>query len=190
MVRLPRIPRPIWVILFIVVVIGLCAPLWMPAVGTALTDCQAPERCDAALVLAGDGYGNRIIAGANLARDGLVPKVLVSGPVGFYGFHEDELAIRYAVNHGYSQQFFVGVPMNANSTREEAATWVPIFRRMGIKSLDLVTSDFPHAPRRAGVPGCCAGYSDQDRVRWQLAVRNRAVVEKARRPQNDPARMD
>ena len=65
-----------------------------------------------------------------------------------YDFSEDELAIRFAVNRGYPQQFFIGVPMESHSTREEARKWVPVFRRLGIKTLDLVTSDF-HT-RRAG----------------------------------------
>jgi uncharacterized SAM-binding protein YcdF (DUF218 family) len=157
----------------------------MPAVGTALTDCQAPERSDAALVLAGDGYGNRILAGADLARQGLVPKVLVSGPLGFYGFHEDELAIRYAVDRGYSPQFFVGVPMEAHSTREEARKWVPIFRRMGIKSLDLVTSDF-HT-RRAGrafrdaapdirIRTVCVGYALFETAQWWKQREGRKMI--------------
>lgn len=116
--------------------------MWLRRLGTLLMDCQTPQPADAALVLAGDGYGVRIIAGADLARRGMVPKVLVSGPPGMYGFNEDELAIRYAVTHGYPEQMFVGVPMDAHSTTEEAMKWVPVFRRMGIRNLDLVTSDY------------------------------------------------
>ena len=101
-------------------------------------------------MLGGDFYGNRILDAAELARQGLVPKVFVSGPLGFYGFHENELAVPYAVRKGYPESLFIGLPHDATSTREEARTVIPELRRRGVHVLDIITSDF-HSRRAARV---------------------------------------
>src|SRR5436190_5405364 len=71
------------------------------ALGNYLVQAGPPQKADAALVLAGDGWGLRILTAAQLVRDGFVPKVLVSGPDGAYGNNECDLAIPFAVKHGY-----------------------------------------------------------------------------------------
>ncbi len=118
------------------------------ALGGYLVRENTPEKADAAVVLAGDSWGNRILTAAQLERDGYVPKVLVSGPDGEYGLFESDLAIPFAVNHGYPKSYFVAVKHEARSTREEAVALLPEIRREGIRRLLLVTSNF-HT-RRAG----------------------------------------
>jgi uncharacterized SAM-binding protein YcdF (DUF218 family) len=107
-----------------------------------------PERADIALVLAGDGYGHRILKGAELVRAGYVPGVLVSGPAGYYGRHECDLAIPFAVQKGYPREWFIPFPHDAKSTAEEARVTIPELRRRGVRKFLLVTSDY-HT-RRAG----------------------------------------
>ena len=118
------------------------------ALGAFLVKADAPQKADAALVLAGDGWGYRVLTAAQLASDGFVPKVLVSGPDGAYGLHECDLAIPFAIKHGYPESFFVHVEHSARSTVAEARAVLPVIRRMGIRRIILVTSNF-HT-RRAG----------------------------------------
>ena len=118
------------------------------SLGSYLVQAGLPQKADAALVLAGDGWGHRILTAAQLARDGLVPKVLVSGPDGAYGLHECDLAIPFAVKHGYPESYFVHLENSARSTVTEAQAVLPVMRRMGIQRLIVVTSNF-HT-RRAG----------------------------------------
>jgi len=118
------------------------------ALGGYLVQEDAPQKADAAVVLAGDGWGDRILAAAQLERDGWVPKVLVSGPDGNYGLYESDLAIPFAVKHGYPESYFVGVKHEGRSTLEEATALMPEIRREGIRRLLVVTSNF-HT-RRAG----------------------------------------
>jgi uncharacterized SAM-binding protein YcdF (DUF218 family) len=118
------------------------------ALGAYLVQASPPEKADAALVLAGDAWGYRILTAARLARDGFVPKVLVSGPDGAYGLHECELAIPFAVKRGYPESYFVHMEHSARSTVAEAQAVLPVIRRMGFKRIIVVTSNF-HT-RRAG----------------------------------------
>lgn len=118
------------------------------ALGGYLVDDVPPQKADAVLVLAGDGWGNRILTAAQLVRDGYAPQVLVSGPDGAYGLQESALAIPFAVKHGYPESYFVRVDHQARSTRAEAVAVLPEIRREGIRRMLLVTSNF-HT-RRAG----------------------------------------
>ena len=118
------------------------------ALGAYLVHAGPPQKADAALVLAGDGWGHRILTAAQLARDGFVPKVLVSGPDGAYGLYECDLAIPFAVKHGYPEPFFVHMENSARSTLAEAQALLPVIRRMGLRRIIVVTSNF-HT-RRAG----------------------------------------
>ncbi len=145
--RSPRAHRWLLTIALVVLVVIFHAQI-LTALGSYLIRADPPQKADAALVLAGDSWGYRILTGAQLVRDGYVPKVLVSGPDGAYGMHETALAIPYAVNHGYPQSYFVPLDHEARSTQTEAAAVLPEIRRLGIHRLLLVTSNF-HT-RRAG----------------------------------------
>jgi uncharacterized SAM-binding protein YcdF (DUF218 family) len=122
--------------------VAASSPLWLPVVGTSLKSAGSPQKADIAVVLAGDSFGDRILTAAQAARDGYVPKVLVSGPSGQYGYHECDLAIPFAVKHGYPESLFVPMPNACRSTRDEVAAIAPLLRRMGAHSVILVTSDF------------------------------------------------
>jgi uncharacterized SAM-binding protein YcdF (DUF218 family) len=116
--------------------------------GAYLIKADQPEKADIALVLAGDGEGNRILKAAQLARRGFVSKVLVSGPSGVYGQYECDLAIPFAVKSGYPASYFVHFENDALSTQEEARAATARLRQMGMHKVLLVTSDY-HT-RRAG----------------------------------------
>jgi uncharacterized SAM-binding protein YcdF (DUF218 family) len=120
----------------------------LAALGSRLVSAGPPEKSDIVVVLAGDGFGNRILRGAELVREGYAPKVLVSGPAGIYGMHESDLAISFATKAGYPESYFVPFPHEARSTMEEAQAIVPELRKTGARNILLVTSDF-HT-RRAG----------------------------------------
>lgn len=141
--------------LLLCVAAAVSHPIWLGAVGHFLVRADAPAPADAVLVLAGDGYGGRILKGAELVRQGFAPRAFVSGPPGFYGSHECDLAIPFAVNRGYPESIFVPLPHEGRSTREEARLTLPELRRRGVRKLIVVTSDY-HT-RRAGVAFRAAG---------------------------------
>ncbi len=122
--------------------------LWLSALGGFLVNAQQPRPADSVIVLAGDSFGNRILEGGSLVRAGYAPRALISGPYGFYGTHESDLAIPFAVAHGYPRSYFVALPNNSRSTREEADAVLRFVRKNGWKRLDIVTSNY-HT-RRAG----------------------------------------
>jgi uncharacterized SAM-binding protein YcdF (DUF218 family) len=118
------------------------------ALGAYLVQADPPRKADVALVLGGDGWGHRILAAAQLEREGYVPKVIVSGSDGAYGKFECDLAIPFAVNHGYPEAYFVHLEHHARSTVAEAQTALAEIRRLGYKRVAVVTSNY-HT-RRAG----------------------------------------
>ena len=120
----------------------------LTALGGFLVKAVPPEKADVVLVLAGDSYGNRILKGAELVREGYAPKAVISGPEGLYGFHECDLAIPFAVKAGYPESYFIPFPHSAKSTREEAEDSVGELHQLGAHRVLLVTSLY-HT-RRAG----------------------------------------
>ncbi len=133
-----------------VVIAALNYRLIFSAAGAYLVESQPPQKADAALVLAGDHRGMRIMRAAELAASGYVPIVLVSGPMEMYGMNEATLAIQYATSHGASASYFEPVVIRAMSTSEEARAFAPELRRRNIRTLLLVTSNF-HTRRAAAI---------------------------------------
>jgi uncharacterized SAM-binding protein YcdF (DUF218 family) len=137
-----------WLPLLLILVILASGPFfWMPRLAAALIRDDGPAKADMAVVLAGDPRGQRILEAAELVRKGYVPSVLVSGPA-YYDEHESDAAIRFAVHHGNPAEWFIGLPNDALSTREEARIVLDELKRRNVRSFVLVTSDY-HT-RRAG----------------------------------------
>ena len=84
----------------------------------------------------------------DLVRRGFAPKALVCGTSGVYGQHESDLAIPYAVRHGYPESYFIPLPNDARSTKDEATEVLAALSKLHARRIDIVTSDF-HT-RRAG----------------------------------------
>ena len=122
----------------------------LSGLGSYLVQAGPPEKADAALVLAGDNSGNRILTAGELMRQGYVRKVVVSGPGRVYGLHECDLAIPWAVKNGYPESYFEHAEHFAHSTAEEARATLPQLRRDGYRRILLVTSDY-HTRRAAKV---------------------------------------
>jgi uncharacterized SAM-binding protein YcdF (DUF218 family) len=118
------------------------------AIGSYLVQAEPPVKADIGVVLAGDARGNRILKAGELVKQGFIPRALVSGPDGNYGFHECDLAIPFAVKAGYPESSFVHFENNARSTEEEARVIIDEMRRQGAHSVLVVTNDY-HT-RRAG----------------------------------------
>ena len=130
------------------VLILLTSRLWLALLGGYLVKADAPVRADMVVVLAGDYSGNRIMTGGDLVRRGLAPQALVSGPGPEYGHYESDLAIQFAEKHGYPASYFVALPNQAHSTKEEADLVLAELRRRNAHRIDIVTSNY-HT-RRAG----------------------------------------
>ncbi|MGA3098894.1 MAG: YdcF family protein [Bryobacteraceae bacterium] len=129
---------------------ALARSWWLPALGYALVRDDGPARADLVVVLAGDTFGHRVLKGAELVRQSYAPAALVSGPYGFYGSYESDLAIPFAVRHGYPREYFIPFPNQALSTRDEADLVLAELRRRNVRSFLLVTSDY-HTARAARV---------------------------------------
>jgi uncharacterized SAM-binding protein YcdF (DUF218 family) len=118
------------------------------ALGNFLVKAGPPQKADIVVVLAGDGFGHRILKAAELVKQGWAPQVLVDGPNGNYGLYECDLAIPFAVRAGYPESYFLHFEITSRSTEEEARMVAEKLRSMGVKRVIVVTSDF-HT-RRAG----------------------------------------
>ena len=122
----------------------------LTALGSYLVRGGPPQNADIAVVPGGDSYGNRILTAARLVRQGYAPRVLVSGPNGFYGYHECDLAIPFAEKAGYPESYFLHFENRTRSTQEEARAVVAELRRLGARRILLVTSDY-HTRRAGGI---------------------------------------
>lgn len=100
---------------------------------------QPPVKADAILVLAGGWRGERVLKAGELVRDGYAPYALLSSPSGWYEIPECEAARSFAVRRGFPASSFVCVPVQSNSTREEADEITPHLRQRGIRRLLLVS---------------------------------------------------
>jgi uncharacterized SAM-binding protein YcdF (DUF218 family) len=116
--------------------------LWLQAMGRELVNTQPPQKSDMIVVLGGDWFGNRILKAAQLAKEGYAPYVLVSGGGYLYGNYEGDVAVPFAVSHGYNEKMFIKLLHPVSSTREEALAVIPELRRRGVKRYILVTSEY------------------------------------------------
>ena len=126
----------------LLVIAAAASHWWLPLVGTFLVKDDGPAKADLGVVLGGDYWGYRIQKAAELVRQGYIPQALISGPPGFYGFHEDELAIAFMVKKGYPAAYFIPFPHEAMSTRAEAECVLPELRRRNVHRVLIITSDF------------------------------------------------
>lgn len=122
----------------------------LTAGGSYLVRAEPPRKADVVLVLAGGADGSRILRAGALVRDGFAPQAMISGPGGNYGWHECDLAIPFAVKHGFAESHFSHFENEARSTAEEADAAVTELRRRGVRSVLLVTSNY-HTRRAANI---------------------------------------
>ncbi|MBM3813736.1 MAG: YdcF family protein [Acidimicrobiia bacterium] len=141
--------RLAFALLALLILAAISHPIWLAAIGGFLVKADPPERADLVIVLAGDWSGNRILKAGELVKQGLAPVALIDGPRHHFGLREYELAIPFAVRNGYPERYFEGFPVDANSTREEAALLNTELRRRGVKKVLVVTSNY-HT-RRSGI---------------------------------------
>ncbi len=132
--------------LLIVIALAVAAALthsvWLAWMGDWLVHTDQPSHADVIVALAGDPYGHRILKAAELVKSGFASKVLVSGPPGFYGSHESDLAIPFIVRQGYPAEWFVAVPHDGHSTDEEARAFLPELTKLHARRVIVVTSDY------------------------------------------------
>jgi uncharacterized SAM-binding protein YcdF (DUF218 family) len=121
----------------------------LAALGNFLVKAGPPQKADIIVVLAGDGFGHRILKAAELIKEGYAPRALISGPNGNYGNYECDLAIPFAVKAGYPESYFLHFENRARSTQEEARVVAEKLHELGVKRAIVVTSNF-HT-RRAGM---------------------------------------
>jgi uncharacterized SAM-binding protein YcdF (DUF218 family) len=134
----------------LLVLTALSAIRWqavLTSLGAFLIDSQPPQPADLILVLGGDFWGPRVLAGAELAVGGYAPTVLLSGPP-YYGRPQGELSIDFLAQRGYPRQFFQVFANQAHSTIAEANDLRGELGRRKVKRVLLVTSSY-HSRRAA-----------------------------------------
>jgi uncharacterized SAM-binding protein YcdF (DUF218 family) len=139
---------PFLILATLIAALALTHSIWLGALGAFLIRADQPAHADYAVVLAGDPTGHRLITAAELVRKGFVRKAIVDGPAENYGLAESDLAVDFGIKNGYPAEYFIKLPMEATSTRQEAKIVTAELRRLGARSFLLVTSDY-HT-RRAG----------------------------------------
>lgn len=152
-VSIPKIFRRLGLWLGIAAFLGLlCSGIFykvtLTALASFLTLSQPPERSDLILVLGGDFFGPRVIAGAELGAQGYSSRVMISGPP-YHGRPESDLAVDFLAKKGYRPEMFISVPIQARSTIGEALAVCPELRRLGARRVLIVTSAY-HS-RRANI---------------------------------------
>ena len=133
-------------LLFLAAVAFLARDVWLTALGEALIHDDGASQAEIAVMLAGDNWGYRLTKAAELAKQGYVPRVLVSGPAGFYDVNEADAAIHFAIGKGYPAEWFIPLYHTSRSTREEAVTVLDALKQRNIHSFLLVTSNY-HSSR-------------------------------------------
>jgi uncharacterized SAM-binding protein YcdF (DUF218 family) len=116
--------------------------VWLPQLALFLIEDHPPEKAEIIVVLAGDGYGRRILRAAELVKQGYAPSVLVNGAAEFYGLNESQAAVEFAVQRGAPRKVFEAFPIEAKSTIEEAEIVDGELTRRGVSKALVVTSDF------------------------------------------------
>jgi len=115
---------------------------WLPWLGWFLVDADRPEAAEVVVVLGGDVFGARVLKAAALVEQGYAPKALVSGPVRYFGRPETDLSIPFAVERGAPREIFEALPLDVDSTWNEALAIDRELRRRGIGKAIVVTSNF------------------------------------------------
>ena len=135
--------------MFLAVAVWLLSSPLLTFAGGILVEDDGPRKADLAVVLGGDEFGARITKGAELAKAGYVPYVLVSGPEGLLG-PESDATIEFARRKGFPVSMFRAAPLpgQANSTESEAVYLGKYLKQKGVHSILLVTSNF-HTRRAA-----------------------------------------
>ena len=134
--------NPLLLLTVSVLILVLAHPFWLPFFGEHLVAGEAPSQAQAAVVLAGDSFGHRILGASDLLKSGYIPRVYVSGPMPFYEQNEADLAIAMAARHGYPKESFSPIYMKADSTREEAVHLINRLREDNVRKFLVVTSNF------------------------------------------------
>lgn len=149
---LPNRGRRGFALLPVLLVAAVLAILWwqryrlLSPIGTFLDNSEAPQKADAALVLAGGWKGERVLKAGELVQQGYVPYILLSGPASYYDQPECNYAIPFAVQHGLKAEWFQCAPNHAKSTEEEARVMVGELERRGVRKC-LVVSVRTHMRR-------------------------------------------
>jgi uncharacterized SAM-binding protein YcdF (DUF218 family) len=115
---------------------------WLRETGEFLVKSEAPQKADVVVVLAGDGYGHRLLRAVELVRQGHAPIIVVDGPYTAYEHNEAELAVNWAVRRGVPREILHPLPMPVRSTVDEVKRLNGELERRGVKKALVVTSNY------------------------------------------------
>jgi uncharacterized SAM-binding protein YcdF (DUF218 family) len=135
------LPPALFAALFVFLLLLVFREQVLIRLGEFLVVSDPLEHADLIYVLAGDFWGGRVLLGANLGSQGWAPRVILSG-----GRYQDryasDMAVEFAVQHGYPRRLFLPIRMETQSTVDEVRAMGPLFQRLGARRIILVTSNF------------------------------------------------
>ncbi len=135
--------KKLWVPGVTLCLIALCwlfaSPLLRLA-GTLFVNDGPPVAADIILVLGGDWRGERILKGAELARQGFAHEVFISNSGRLYGRSESELSREFAIQQGYSPDALMAARWSASSTLEEGRKAIAELQQRGFHRVLVVTT--------------------------------------------------
>ena len=132
---------PLLIVCLLLIIIFFFRFQLLTASGNFLVRNEKPVPADAAVVLAGDQYGNRTLTAGRLVREGYVPYAIISGTPRMLQNEADE-DIQFAVKNGYPSSYFHPFRQDTDSTKSEAAALAASLRSQGIHRILLVTNNY------------------------------------------------
>jgi uncharacterized SAM-binding protein YcdF (DUF218 family) len=148
--RNKAVPSSFYVLALILAILTGLLLLRLPistGLANLLVYSEQPEKSDLIYVLAGDCFGKRVLLGAELGIRGYANRVILSGGK-YQGSYQSDMAVTFAVEHGYPKGLFCPVRLKAKSTIEEAIELRPLFKRLRARRIILVTTNY-HSRRAA-----------------------------------------
>jgi uncharacterized SAM-binding protein YcdF (DUF218 family) len=124
--------------------------LWLAANSAGFLIVDKPEKSDAILVLAGETE-QRPVRALELLNQGYAPRIVVDVPAGakVYGSSFLQIAQQWVAAQPQAPAIVI-CPIHGLSTKTESSDAAECLRKIGLKSVLLVTSDF-HSRRALSV---------------------------------------
>ncbi|MBG99073.1 MAG: hypothetical protein CMN58_01860 [Solibacterales bacterium] len=122
--------------------LALTHKVWLAWLGRYLIRTTPLVQADIVVVLSGDRNGNRLLKAVELVDQGFASTILITGPEGFYGARESDLAIDFARRQGLDLKILQPFVVDITSTLEETLAIDEELRSRDISRALVVTSEY------------------------------------------------
>ena len=169
---------------------SLTSHFWLAALGRYLVRAEPPAHADMIVVLAGDFSGNRILTRRRFGPPRLRSQSAGERTIGAYGLHETDLAIPFAVRHGYPESYFIAAAQRFPVHRDEADDVLAALQQAARAPRRHRHQRLSHPPRRQHLSRQSSRPRNPHGGRARPLLHARRLVEEPRRAQDFSAGMD